>query len=467
MGKILKQHYLACNVDETASKRREKFDGVEHLVVPVVAAQEMVMNGLLYPAEEFRGWEDTWNGIPVPVNHPVYNGVNISAKSPRVHEKNSVGWFYNVEFTEDKKLKGEIWLNLDKAETLGHTEIVNKFESGEIMEVSTGLYSSVEIKSGEFNGKEYQGIVRHIRPDHLALLPNETGACSVEDGCGTMRDNKEACQCKEPKTIKDKLIKAFKMVGEQVGFTSNELSYRDIMARIETLLHEEQPQGLSYVYVIDLFDNYFVYEEGRDGAETLYKRSYGMIDGGIQLGSDTLEVVRKTTYEAAESSSIDINVRERKLEEIIKSVIANKANSFVEADRSILEGIYKDIISKMVSNEEAEPEAAEPEAVEPEAVEPAAEASELLDNMKDSPLKEFLSNAVCEHKAQKDAIVSNIVKNSEFSKVEAEALSYEMLTKLNNSLKTPDYSGRGASLSANTTVYKVASVSQLGRNKGE
>ena len=55
---------------------------------------------------------------------------------------------------------------------------------GEMMEVSTGLFSEIEPKPGVFKGRHYKGVVRNLRPDHLAILPDSIGACSIADGAG-------------------------------------------------------------------------------------------------------------------------------------------------------------------------------------------------------------------------------------------------------------------------------------------
>src|SRR5690606_20175922 len=45
---------------------------------------------------------------------------------------------------------------------------------------------------GELNGKPYTAKQVNLRPDHVALLPGEVGACSIADGCGAPRINSQA-----------------------------------------------------------------------------------------------------------------------------------------------------------------------------------------------------------------------------------------------------------------------------------
>lgn len=163
-------------------------DGREVMVVPVVAIVEGVLNGKLVPAEEFEAFAASWEGVAVPVGHPQVNGQPVSANRPEILEKTVVGRFHNVK-AESKKLKGEIWVDLEKARKLNQNDLLKALQSGEKVEVSTAYFAQTEEKSGSFNGKNYNGIHRNLRPDHLALLPNEIGACSVEDGCGVHQNH--------------------------------------------------------------------------------------------------------------------------------------------------------------------------------------------------------------------------------------------------------------------------------------
>lgn len=164
--------------------RREVFEGHEHLVVPVVMIVDGVLNDALVTQEEYGKYPDAWNGRPVPVLHPERDGIPVSANQPDVIEANSIGFIFNA-FVDNGKLKAEAWINTDKARRLGYGELLSALEAGELVEVSTGYFADEDMRPGEFDGREYQVVHRNIRPDHLALLPGEIGACSVADGCGT------------------------------------------------------------------------------------------------------------------------------------------------------------------------------------------------------------------------------------------------------------------------------------------
>jgi len=168
------------------------YDGKPYLIAPVVAIREGVLNNILYLSEEFGRYFESWNGRPVPLGHPKRNGEYVSANSPDIWANEVPGYFWEV-MVEGDRLKGDIWIELEKAEKIGKPalDVVERLRAGDAIEVSTGLYADIEETAGTWNGKAYEGIARNIRPDHLALLPNEIGACSWDDGCGTPRVNQK------------------------------------------------------------------------------------------------------------------------------------------------------------------------------------------------------------------------------------------------------------------------------------
>lgn len=159
--------YFKSNASET---RLETFEGKDYLVVPVIMAKAGVeMNGATISADELHA--DSWNGVPVTLTHPKENGNDVSANSPKALEQFGVGTIFNAKF-EDGSLKAEAWVNIEKANKIDST-LVDRLQAMENIDVSTGYFSDIE-------NNEY----KDIKPDHLALLPNDVGACSFNDGCG-------------------------------------------------------------------------------------------------------------------------------------------------------------------------------------------------------------------------------------------------------------------------------------------
>jgi len=170
--------------------RRETLDEREYLVAPLSMIVPGVLNGskgpLYYPLDEISRNADAWNAIPIVLNHPTDdNGNPCSARSPKVLEKFGMGHVFNVEVND--RLVAEGWFDIKRTKRISPSTY-NKLLKGEVEELSTGLFTdNIPVKNRDeafFNGKSYTHIARNYRPDHLAILPNTRGACSVNDGCG-------------------------------------------------------------------------------------------------------------------------------------------------------------------------------------------------------------------------------------------------------------------------------------------
>jgi hypothetical protein len=165
---------------------RKTFNNAPHLVLPVVMLAVGVHNGsagpLFYPEEELRNSAHLWDGKPVLVNHPTNGTSPVSANSPKVWEGQVLGQVWNTRFSGNQ-LKAEIWLNEDRTKRIA-PELLKLIGQGANIDVSTGLFSSDESTTGVWNGERYTAVARRHVPDHLAILPNQRGACSWADGCG-------------------------------------------------------------------------------------------------------------------------------------------------------------------------------------------------------------------------------------------------------------------------------------------
>lgn len=197
---------ILCLETNAAGKvRREKYDGRDFLVVPVIAQVAGVVNGELATAEELGKFPGAWEGIPIVVgDHPVKKGIAVSARTKDQLHK-SPGWLFNTKMDKKGKLKGEIWLDINKANALGGDakRAVETLESGGKTEVSTAYFRDVEEKSGSFKGKKYKSVAHNLRPDHLAILFDQPGACNWKEGCGAPRTNQEQSMEAERRAIAD------------------------------------------------------------------------------------------------------------------------------------------------------------------------------------------------------------------------------------------------------------------------
>lgn len=169
--------------------------GRKHLIVPVTMMVEGVHSGthgaLLHTINELGQFPDSWNKMPIIVNHPQdEEGNYVSANDPDIADSpKTVGHVYHTR-VDGSRLKAEAWLDEEKLNEASPETLAN-VNAGKPIEVSVGVFTSDEpVENGEWNGEEYIAIARNHRPDHLALLPDATGACSIEDGCGIRNNQK-------------------------------------------------------------------------------------------------------------------------------------------------------------------------------------------------------------------------------------------------------------------------------------
>ncbi|NUW63314.1 DUF2213 domain-containing protein [Cronobacter sakazakii] len=171
----------------------ETIDGDEHIVirgvVPVV--DDVVMNGGLYPAEEINKSFKTLEGNPMPFGHPKIGNEHVSATNPRAVNQFHVGaWAENVRKDGDRvvmdmKVNKRIAQSSEKGKRLiERLDELQTNTNAEPIHVSTGLLLRREQNSGKSKGKSYSWVARNMRFDHVAILLDEPGAATPEEGVG-------------------------------------------------------------------------------------------------------------------------------------------------------------------------------------------------------------------------------------------------------------------------------------------
>jgi len=160
--------------------------GREFLVVNGVPLVEGGLNGRFVPVNEFGSFVNDWNDIPVVLPHPKRNGGSARVPDPDVPV---IGRFYNAKL-DGNRLVGEYWLDKQMLENTSEgLEIMDLISRQKPIETSTGYWSESVPQAGNFNGRDYRYVDQKIHPDHIALLTQEPGACSLEDGCGMNRNS--------------------------------------------------------------------------------------------------------------------------------------------------------------------------------------------------------------------------------------------------------------------------------------
>lgn len=210
------QAEIVCNslqsitTNVTPSIRHEILEGRNYMVVPMVMITNGVHAGsngpLYYPNEELAKTPAVWDHKPVVVYHPTMNGQAISACQPAVISRRKVGLILNTTYEparrgEPGKLKAEAWLETNRLQEVD-PRVLTAIKKGQPVEVSTGLFTDNENKAGVWNGEQYNAVARNYRPDHLAILPDQKGSCSLEDGAGLLKNSAQKQEKAMPKKAK-------------------------------------------------------------------------------------------------------------------------------------------------------------------------------------------------------------------------------------------------------------------------
>lgn len=167
----------------------KKLEGRDHYVVPMVMITVGVHSGsngpVYYPPDELERSVPYWNAKPVVVYHPAMYG-SPWAGNPDVFDRQKIGTVFNAKF-DGHRLKADAWIDVARVGQVDR-RIEQTIKSRQMMEVSTGLSFDRGIGAGVWNGHNYHTTACRMVPDHLAVLPEGRGACSVADGAGLVRN---------------------------------------------------------------------------------------------------------------------------------------------------------------------------------------------------------------------------------------------------------------------------------------
>lgn len=377
---------------KTGKIRTAEFRGAKHLVVDVVALVEGVVRPVnseepeLVLASEFAHQPLGWNGRPVMVGHPKVNGEYVVANDPTVLESGSVGPIFNAHLN-DLSLAVEAWIDEKRALDLGGeaADIVTRLNAGETIEVSVGVLLDIEKKTGSYNGQRYGGVWRNVVPDHLAFLKaGDTGACSVQMGCGAQRAAQTGLTgwiARVTSAVKGGLERAEYTTAMTdamtLGLFRDAITDVDLRGALEIALRDGDSGFLGILAVVDgKTVVYHAFAEGGGGVR-MFERGFKNRGGKITLDDAKNEVRSETSFiavnggrpiraacgcgnsPAATAASVGGTGMKTKAE-LIAALIASAKNGFTAAQQAVLESMTDDQIKALVAAEAtlAEPVAA-------------------------------------------------------------------------------------------------------------
>jgi hypothetical protein len=153
------------------------------MVLLTVGVHSGTNGPLLYTADDLQKSVPGWNGRPIVAPLHPHGG----AGRPEAFDEQRIGTVFNAQF-DGVRLSAEAWIDQERVARID-PRVEDAIIHNRRMEVSTGLFHDVDGRHGTWNGEDYiSSAINHV-PDHLAILPDKVGACSINDGCGLLVGN--------------------------------------------------------------------------------------------------------------------------------------------------------------------------------------------------------------------------------------------------------------------------------------
>ena len=175
-----------------ADIRREEWNGREYIVIPSYSLPaNVVMNNILYPAEEIDRSYQTLEDTPAPLGHPMLDGEYISARHPVAINDYHVGASNRNVEKRGNRIYLEKWLSPEVASrTEDGRKLLSAIAAGEPIHTSTGVFMR-QVPARD-NEDGYEWVAADMVFDHDAILLGEIGAATPEQGVGMMVNTHQA-----------------------------------------------------------------------------------------------------------------------------------------------------------------------------------------------------------------------------------------------------------------------------------
>lgn len=264
------------------------------------AVDGVVMNSRMYPGDQLAKGVASLEGKPAPAGHPKNSaGQHISALNGDALLSSYIGAICRNARHESGRTLVDVVVN--EAQAKAHPDgakLVERLDAAlsgvnsEPIHVSTGLMLDEVVANGESLGKKYSSIATNLQYDHIAILLNEPGAGTPEQGVGLFLNS-----AGEPEPVE---VVNLELKPEDKRFTgltgwirkllgNSDMSFDQIADGLRNLIPDD-------AWVREVFPRYFVWVDYT--TDKLYRQDYGSgSDGSLALIGDRVEVIRKVEYE--------------------------------------------------------------------------------------------------------------------------------------------------------------------------
>jgi hypothetical protein len=264
------------------------------------AVDGIVMNGMAYMADQLAAGAPTLEGKPAPAGHPKDDaGRYISALSGNALLTSYAGAVCtNVRHEGGRTLydvvvnEAQAKAHPDGAKLVERLDAAMNGTNAEPIHVSTGLFCKAITANGESLGKKYQRIATDITYDHSAILLNEQGAGTPEQGVGMFLNAAGEAEQVESVAVNEALDRRDEgMRGwlRKLLPNSSDLSFEQIREGLYKSLGEGG-------WVREVFARYAIWSD-REGR--MYRQDYSVASDGssVAFSGTAQEVREKREYE--------------------------------------------------------------------------------------------------------------------------------------------------------------------------
>ena len=353
--------------------RREVYNGREHLILPsYTLPANVVMNGGLYPASEIDAHYKGLEGTLAPLGHPTVDGKHVSAFSPEGINVGHIGAFNRNVKKSGSRVYLEKWVDIEVAQrSEGGKRLLDRVASLEAGEDAPPIHTSVAVfleqleASAEQQASGAQWVAKINGMDHDAILLDEVGAATPEQGVGLMVNADQASVLE---------VNSGVLVGE---------SFRERERRLEHAARQRFAPGPDdYAWVADFTDSQAVIVQN-GGEAKVY--GYTVENGKVSFDDTGAPVVRQESWVAMLANSATklknkffnpqarpvVNEKEGDMpmtaeekaeltKEISNAVTANMATAFADAMKPVSDSVqalqanHKALADQLTANAKAE-----------------------------------------------------------------------------------------------------------------
>lgn len=364
-------------VDNSAI-RTETIEGVEFTVLPSkTLPPDIVMNGIMYPADEVKRTIDTLNMTPVTLGHPVVNGRFADAYDMMSQAKHGLSGAFNKvtgqaqdgSWLVDKYIPTEALQNSTRGKI-----VANAIAKKQPIHTSTGVYLSRIPEIGtNAAGQEYEYKANIDTFNHDAILVGEIGAATPEQGVGIFvnADGEQEVE----------VMYCNLSSGEDFSLSSNAIrSMLDKAAKEASLFGDEEK---AWGYVEDFNDTTAIFYS----CDKMFSVDYKITNGEVEFVGELKDVSSQRSY-----------------------TFGGVIGKIVDIVKSVVKSTGQDEQSEMPMNNSREGEQVEKQEVQQMIADAlAVNAEQTAKTVQDAVTAALAANKAATEQAEKDGLIQQVV----------------------------------------------------------